>query len=149
MGIILMMVIMLIVIVIVSILLALLQCKAEEKKQINLIKYLEDHKLPEFKYKGDKINFELKMDVITQEIEKEYFNFSYHRVTLYTLFANNNPVLSLWEMHGLNDKYMIVDNHDYDTNNLYEILRLYKKEYNRQWYINYDKNKVKKSKFYE
>jgi hypothetical protein len=98
--------------------------------------------LNNFMYKGKEINLKL----VTENITPKHFDCSYNKIFVNTLYINNNPIVSVWKFNTLHKKYEIISNSEYDTSDLYSLLRKYKKEADKVWSENYDKL-YKKSHF--
>mgnify|MGYP000903906855 CR=1 FL=1 len=110
--------------------------KVHERKQYKLIttvdqsnKYIES-----FCYKGKSI----KLNLIVENATPKYFDTSYNQLRTYTLFVNDNPVVSVWEIDELSKKRAMIFNKNFDTKDLFKILKAYKKEYDKAWDEQYE-----------
>jgi hypothetical protein len=117
--------------------------KIDERRQYNLIKMVSyaNKYVKDFCYK----NKTIKLTLVEDNVTPKYFDVSYNNLRTYTLFINDNPVVSLWEIDTLSKKIEMILNKSYDTKDLFKILKAYKKEYNKAWNeqykIKYEKDK--------
>jgi hypothetical protein len=111
--------------------------KVDNRRKVKLIlnvNYMQKT-MSNFMYKGKQINLKL----VTENITPTHFDYSYNKIFVNTLYINNNPMVSIWEFNTLIKKYEIISNSEYDTSDLYSLLRKYKKEADKVWSENYDK----------
>jgi hypothetical protein len=109
--------------------------KILEKRQYKFIKMVSyaSKYVENFCYKGKFI----KLNLIKDDVTPKCFDTSYNYLRTYTLFVNDNPVVSLWEIDALSKKTKMIMNKNYDTKGLFKILKAYKKEYDKTWDVQY------------
>lgn len=109
--------------------------KIQKKKRYNLITIVSQASqyVKDFNYQGKPIILKL----IEENMTPKHFDTNYNRLQTYTLFINENPVVSIWVIDALSKKREMIFNQNYNTNDLFKILKLYKKEYNKAWHEHY------------
>jgi hypothetical protein len=97
-----------------------------------------------FTYKGK----ELKLQLIKENLTPKHFNYSYNTIMSFTLYINEQAIVSTWVMNTLNRTIKIIENEQYDTKELYKILQLYKKEGDKSWWKNYNNEQKQLKQIY-
>lgn len=139
-------IIILITIILPSVLVALLIMKVEEELEYKRVdtaiwqsREINDNRINIFQYKDKEINIKSE----SKNITPKDFSYSYNNIYVETLYINNNPVASIWEVNTLTKYHKLILNNEYDITELWKILKTHRKKYWKDLMLN--ENNKKKS----
>jgi hypothetical protein len=111
------------------------------RKQRKLILYFRNE-ITDFIYGGKNI----KVKLIESDITPKSFDTSYNHIREHTLYINENPIVSVWEISTLRTIYKVIFNEKFKSDNLFKILRSCKKqvwqEFSKSWNMRHEQKPI-------